>query len=90
LVLEGTFSDASGEAHEGSYVRNPINSVHAPWSSNGCVILVKLCQMTDPTESRVVVDMNSSEAKWQKEESEEGLREVLHLYSNANTGEKVK
>ena len=45
LVLSGTFSDADGDYPEGSYVRNPPGSGHAPFSDNGCVIFVKLRQM---------------------------------------------
>ena len=56
LVLEGTFSDASGDFEEGTYVRHPIDSEHAPWSDEGCVILVKLRQMHDPDEETLVVD----------------------------------
>ena len=32
LVLEGTFSDASGDYGPGSYLRNPPGTGHAPWS----------------------------------------------------------
>ncbi|HEV8444590.1 MAG TPA: cupin domain-containing protein [Steroidobacteraceae bacterium] len=47
LVLEGTFSDESGDFAAGTYVRNPRGSRHAPFSATGCVILVKLRQMLD-------------------------------------------
>jgi hypothetical protein len=45
LVLEGVFSDESGDYPALSYVRNPIGSVHSPYSTKGCVIFVKLFQM---------------------------------------------
>ena len=45
LVLEGTFSDEHGHYPAGTYVRNPPESRHAPFSEAGCVILVKLRQM---------------------------------------------
>ncbi len=45
LVLEGTFSDRDGDYRAGTYVRNPPGSAHAPFSVDGCVILVKLRQM---------------------------------------------
>lgn len=45
LVLEGVFSDQGGDFAEGSYVRNPPGSRHAPFTRDGCVIFVKLRQM---------------------------------------------
>lgn len=44
LVLEGTFQDETGDFPQGSYVRNPPGSGHAPGSEAGCIILVKLWQ----------------------------------------------
>lgn len=49
LVLEGIFSDESGDFPVGSYVRNPPGSGHAPYSEAGCRILVKLRQF-DPAD----------------------------------------
>ena len=45
LVLEGKFSDEHGAYPVGTYVRNPPGSSHAPFSEEGCTILVKLRQM---------------------------------------------
>jgi anti-sigma factor ChrR (cupin superfamily) len=45
IVLEGVFSDESGDFPAGTYVRNPPGSAHAPASRPGCVIFVKLRQM---------------------------------------------
>jgi quercetin dioxygenase-like cupin family protein len=42
LVLEGTFEDEHGCYPAGSYVRNPPGSRHRPFSTTGCVLLVKL------------------------------------------------
>jgi len=44
LVLKGTFSDHSGDAHEGMHLLNPEGYRHAPFSDSGCLILVKLRQ----------------------------------------------
>lgn len=44
LVLEGTFEDEAGDYPSGSYVRNPPGSAHAPGSTDGCTIFVKLWQ----------------------------------------------
>ena len=45
LVLEGVFSDETGDFPAGFYVRNPPGSRHTPASAPGAVILVKLRQM---------------------------------------------
>lgn len=42
FVLEGVFSDETGDYPAGSYLRNPPGSAHAPFSKNGCVLFVKL------------------------------------------------
>ena len=44
FVLEGTFSDEFGDYPQGSYLRNPPGSSHAPYSKEGCTIFVKLNQ----------------------------------------------
>ena len=44
LVLEGVFSDESGDHAAGSYLRNPPGSDHAPFSREGCLLFVKLRQ----------------------------------------------
>ncbi|OOG43091.1 hypothetical protein B0B52_10420 [Polaromonas sp. A23] len=55
FVLSGTFSDEHGHYPAGSYVRNPPGSSHSPFSSEGCVIYVKLRQMAPSQDRRVVV-----------------------------------
>ncbi|MEO0497777.1 MAG: cupin domain-containing protein [Pseudomonadota bacterium] len=53
LVLEGVFSDETGDFPAGSYVRNPIGSKHTPHSAEGCTIFVKLHQFAqDDTEQK--------------------------------------
>ncbi len=42
LVLDGIFEDEHGAYPAGSYLRNPPGSSHAPGSTPGCVLLVKL------------------------------------------------
>lgn len=44
LVLDGVFSDESGDHAAGSYLRNPPGSDHAPFSREGCLLFVKLRQ----------------------------------------------
>ena len=45
MVLDGTFSDQHADYPQGFYVRNPRGTGHAPHSTHGCTILVKLWQM---------------------------------------------
>jgi anti-sigma factor ChrR (cupin superfamily) len=44
LVLDGVFSDEHGDYPAGTYVRNPISSLHSPFSDEGCTLFVKLQQ----------------------------------------------
>ena len=77
LVLEGVFSDENGNFSEGTYVRNPPGTSHAPSSKDGCVILVKLRQMDPSNRDQLSVDTRS--ATWQR--GEEGVSS-LTLYEN--------
>jgi anti-sigma factor ChrR (cupin superfamily) len=61
LVLEGTFSDERGDYPCGTYVRNPPGSAHAPSSADGCVIFVKLRQMSANDTQRCVVPPSALE-----------------------------
>lgn len=61
LVLEGVFSDESGDYGPGMYVRNPIGSKHKPYTKDGCTILVKLWQMEEEDQDWVKKDTASSE-----------------------------
>lgn len=63
LVLDGVFSDASGNFSEGFYVRNPVGSRHAPFSKTGAEIFVKLGQI-DP-EDQTYVRLDTKGADWQ-------------------------
>ena len=56
LVLEGVFSDQSGDFPAGFYVRNPPGSRHTPSSAPGAVILVKLRQMPPEETAPVRLD----------------------------------
>jgi anti-sigma factor ChrR (cupin superfamily) len=60
LVLEGTFSDEHGHYTAGTYLRNPVGSSHAPFSEEGCTILVKLQQMHPADQQRLVVDTTNA------------------------------
>jgi anti-sigma factor ChrR (cupin superfamily) len=53
FVLEGVFSDESGDHPAGSYLRNPPGSAHSPSSDQGCTLFVKLRQF-DPADRETV------------------------------------
>ena len=61
LVLEGVFSDETGDYPAGTYFRNPEGFRHAPFSEEGCVILVKLHQFQEDDREHVVIDTGSAE-----------------------------
>jgi len=56
LVLEGVFSDETGDYEAGTYFRNPVGFRHAPASAPGCVLLVKLHQFQEDDTAHVVVN----------------------------------
>ncbi|MGH1447487.1 MAG: cupin domain-containing protein [Cognatishimia sp.] len=60
LVLEGVFSDESGDYPAGSYVRNPIGTAHKPHTKDGCTILVKLYQFDAEDTAHFSVDTKGS------------------------------
>ena len=62
VVLEGTFSDASGDHGPGTYLKNPPGSSHAPFSEPGCTLFVKLRHLDAADTEQVVVDSRS--AQW--------------------------
>lgn len=56
LVLDGVFSDQYGDYPAGTYIRNPPGSSHAPFSKQGCTILVKLNQFDARDSATVRID----------------------------------
>jgi anti-sigma factor ChrR (cupin superfamily) len=62
LVLEGIFSDEHGDFGAGTYFRNPPGSSHAPFSKEGCVLLVKLHQFLPDDSAQVCID--TPRARW--------------------------
>jgi len=76
LVLDGVFSDESGDFPKGMYVRNPPGSSHVPSSDPGAVILVKLRQM-QPDDATYVRVNTLDPAGWQAGRTGES---ILPLY----------
>jgi anti-sigma factor ChrR (cupin superfamily) len=56
LVLEGVFSDETGDYPAGTYVRNPIGTSHTPHTDAGCTILVKLHQFDAEDQHQFHID----------------------------------
>lgn len=80
LVIDGVFSDEHGDYPAGTYVRNPPGSMHAPFTTPGCIIFVKLRQMRADERERIVIDTRAAE--WQQT-AENGL-ECISLYSSSS------
>jgi anti-sigma factor ChrR (cupin superfamily) len=76
FVLEGVFSDEFGDYPAGTYIRNPPNSVHAPFSKEGCVIFVKLNQFDE--QDTETVRVNTLDTQWQQGQ---GNLQVMPLHS---------
>lgn len=85
LVLEGIFSDDSGDYPAGSYVRNPPGSGHAPFSKDGCRILVKLRQF-DPQDLQHVVIDTGDPRLWQTDVDANTRRLPLHEFGTERVG----
>lgn len=77
FVLEGTFSDETGDFPAGSYVRNPIGTSHKPHTDEGCTIFVKLHQFAPDDQAHFSV--NTSDTPF-RQGSATGLS-VLPLHS---------
>jgi anti-sigma factor ChrR (cupin superfamily) len=56
LVLEGVFSDETGDYPAGTYIMNPPGSSHAPFSDTGCLLFVKLRHLGGDQQHREIVD----------------------------------
>jgi anti-sigma factor ChrR (cupin superfamily) len=62
MVLDGIFSDETGDYPAGSYLRNPEGFRHAPFSQEGCTLFVKLHQFQAGDVSKVCI--NTLSASW--------------------------
>lgn len=87
LVLDGVFTDASGDHPAGTYLLNPEGFEHAPSSRDGCVLFVKLRQYAGLERPQVRVDTAASE--WTPHASVAGV-EVIHLYRSETYPEQMR
>ncbi len=79
LVLQGTFSDETGDFTAGTYFRNPLGFRHAPFSKEGCLILVKLHQFQSDDEKRLAIQIE--QGTWI--EVQHGMRyQLLHQHGD--------
>jgi anti-sigma factor ChrR (cupin superfamily) len=60
FVLEGVFSDETGDYSAGSYIMNPPGSSHAPYSDLGCTLFVKLRHLGQDQVVREVIDTKTA------------------------------
>lgn len=79
LVLEGVFSDETGDFPAGWYVRNPPGTAHAPHSRPGCVILVKLWQFA--ADDLEPVHLDTADAQHWRPATTPGV-EVMELHEH--------
>ena len=61
LVLDGVFSDETGDYSAGTYLRNPEGFSHAPFSVDGCTLLVKLHQFQTTDTQQVRINTNTTQ-----------------------------
>ena len=59
FVLEGAFSDETGDYRAGTYIMNPPGSHHTPFSKEGCTLFVKLQHLGSDQVHQEVVDTNT-------------------------------
>ena len=60
FVLDGIFSDETGDYPAGTYVMNPPGSPHAPFSESGCTLFVKLGHLGSDQVEREVIDTTTA------------------------------
>lgn len=81
VVLDGVFSDQTGDFPAGTYLRNPPGSRHAPRSATGCTIFVKLRQFM-PGDDRQRACRGSDLAWTQVDDGIRGAR--LHRFGSVD------
>ena len=87
LVLDGVFTDETGDHPAGSYLLNPEGFEHAPSSRPGCVLFVKLRQYAGLDRETVRID--PALAAWSPHATIAGL-DVLELYRSSRHPEQMR
>ena len=62
FVLDGVFSDETGDYPAGTYIMNPPGSSHTPFSESGCTLFVKLRHLGSDQLDREII--NTTTAPW--------------------------
>jgi anti-sigma factor ChrR (cupin superfamily) len=62
LVLDGTFLDEHGDYPAATYLRNPPNSRHTPFTRTGCTLFVKLRQFHP--QDTATIRIETANATW--------------------------
>ena len=86
LVLDGVFSDERGDWPAGTYLLNPEGFRHAPFSTPGCTLFVKLRQFPGRERRHVALDTNA--LAW--EPGERRGVQVKRLYAQPGFGDLVR
>jgi len=60
FVLDGTFSDETGDYPAGTYIMNPPGSSHTPFSESGCTLFAKLRHLGSDQVEREVIDTTTA------------------------------
>jgi hypothetical protein len=93
FVLDGVFTDHTGDYLPGFYVRHPIRWCHAPYvdmRNRDAVVWVKVSQIVEEGEPIIVKDTCDLElAEWRDGACIAGRVRVLPLHQSARTGERV-
>jgi anti-sigma factor ChrR (cupin superfamily) len=76
FVLEGVFSDQTGDYPKGTYIRNPEGFSHSPFSKDCCVLFVKLYQFQADDSEQVRID--TKQTPWLQGQ---GNLQVMPLHS---------
>ncbi len=88
LVLEGVFSDEHGDYPAGTHLLNPEGFQHAPRSTRGCVLFVKLRQYGGQGRPKLATRTDDP-ADYVPHPEIEGV-EVLELYRGGEPEERVR
>ncbi len=76
-VLDGVFSDETGDYPAGTYIRNPPGSFHQPYTKEGCTLFVKLDQFQKDDNKHIVI--KPEDQHWQ---AGIGRLKVLSLHTH--------
>jgi len=87
LVLSGVFEDSYGSWPEGSYIRYPPGTVHAPHSDRGCVVLVKHCQFS--LSDKTIVHANINKLEYIEPRDRPGVS-VASMYKDSRESVRVE